>query len=93
MFCCSFSHLLLLHYNVYGIIACILFYTGYAVYQKLKNEVLQKLPPPSHVVYLSAPAEVCRQRTIIRGRVSGHVHKGYARGVSVSDYYRIRQII
>ena len=45
---------------------------GYALYQKLRNEVLQKLPPPSCVVYLSAPAEVCHQRIMIRGRVSAN---------------------
>ena len=57
---------------------------GYALYQKLRNEVLQKLPPPNCIVYLSASAEVCHQRIKIRGRVSVQAHS--ATDVSVNTY-------
>ena len=44
-------------------------FAGYAVYDKLRNEVLQRLSPPNCVVYLSATPEICHERVGIRGRV------------------------
>ncbi|XP_065897293.1 deoxyguanosine kinase-like [Dysidea avara] len=41
---------------------------GYAVYEKLRNEVLQKLSPPNCVIYLSTTPEICHERVGIRGR-------------------------